>query len=150
VQSVELRVSPATYMILWLCLSVVWVPALVASISGARGFLTFGAAVALAGVVFTVFVARVRLAISPEGVSYRGLTRAMHVPRAEIVAVQASFGERGPWYELSVETSLGAMDREFRVNIKPFRGRDLRRFFVTAAELEIPTRIDALVARLIS
>jgi hypothetical protein len=145
---VELRVSPATYAIVWGFVALLCGPFFFSWFSGQRGVLLVPAVLALVGVSITVLLLRVRLAITPEGVTYRTVARARHVSRAEIAAIHAAFGAEGvPAYLMFVETAPGSVARGLRINIKPFGRRDLRRFLETAEQLAIPIRLDRHVAR---
>jgi hypothetical protein len=147
-EAVTLRVSRGTYVIAWAFLVVVGGPFLFAGFSGQRDALIIGATLMLVGVAGTALLARVRLTISLDGVSYRAFTQATYVPRAEIAGIHAGFGTgRGPAFVLVVETLPGAKTEGLRVNIKPFGRRDLRRFLEAAEQLKIPIRFDDLVAR---
>jgi hypothetical protein len=126
-------------------------PFLFVGFSGQRDALIIGVVLVSLGIVGMALLAQLRFAISSEGISYRSVTKTRNVPLTEIATIQAEFGaERFPAYTLTVVTLPDATTQAFRINIKPFRRSDLRRFFRVAEQLRIPIKFDDLIARLLN
>jgi len=98
------------------------------------------------GFVGTFCLWRLRLVITEEAISYRGIFRAFRVPIADIKLMRGGFlGRRGPGVALSLDVCMGGRSSQFRVNIKPFDKRELRKLLGVAKYRGIPLCLDDAV-----
>jgi len=106
------------------------------------------------GFVGTFCLWRLRLVITEEAISYRGIFRAFRVPIADIKLMRGGFlgreeyqngFPRGPGVALSLDVCMGGRSSQFRVNIKPFDKRELRKLLGVAKYRGIPLCLDDAV-----
>lgn len=154
--NVSVRVSGASYAVLWVPIAALGGLYLSLALVGHRDAWSVAGILILLGLIGTACLMRLRFTLTSDAISYRALLRTVRIPIQDIAAIHGeSIGReyskkgiaKGPGFVLTIETVPGRSS--LSVSMKPFSKNDLRRLFVTAQARGIPVRLNEVVAAMI-